>query len=398
MSKGDGWIQKKQRKSATTGKVTVTYVARFTPPGGKEESKSFKRHGRTNEPGTAAYWLQQQREAVRTSTYIDPRDREWTVAEWADAWLDSYTGISDETRRAYRAVIELDIKASGLGDDPILSVDRLRMGEWMNKLVTRKWADKPLMASTMATRRTVIAMIFAAAHDEQIIPRNPMRKVHAPQGAVEIEPIDPEELPTPEQVWHLYDVAGDRHALLREQIIVTAGTGLRPGELLGLRPRNLRARQIHVVEQRRLKSAEVEYGPPKSKASRRRIPIGDEVEEAIGRHLEANPADPDEVIFRFRDGKEWHRSTWADHWRRVREAAGLPKLRFYLLRHYYASVLIEGGASPKLVMSRMGHESSKYTLERYARLWHDSEEVTRELSDAGLKRDKGGTLRSATDQ
>ncbi|GAB2718339.1 tyrosine-type recombinase/integrase [Nocardia thraciensis] len=137
----------------------------------------------------------------------------------------------------------------------------------------------------------------------------------------------------------------------------------------------------------------VVFGPPKTRKMRR-VAFGEEVDQALDRHIALADYDigGDDVIFRFGNGNDWHRSTWADHWNRVRAAVGLPKLKFYLLRHYYASVLINGGASPKLVMERMGHTSSKYTLERYARLWHDSEEVTRALSDAGLKRDNAGTI------
>jgi integrase len=394
VSKGDGWIQKKVRISPTTGKKTTRYIARYTPPGGIEESKSFTREGRSSEPGTAAHWLHQKREEVRTGEYIDPANREWTVGEWADAWLDSYTGIGDDSRAIYRNTIELDIKPSGLGDQPLHAVDRIIMGKWVNSLTENRWWDehkKPHAPSTAAVRRTITAMIFGAAVEEGILNRNPMRKVRAPQVDVDMEPIDPEELPTMDQVWQLHRIAQDCAPYMAEQIIVTAGTGLRPGELLGVRQTEIRDREIHVVRQRNLKAAGVVYKSPKSRAGRRRVPFGDEVEAAIARHIKTYPCEDGAVIFQNATG-EWRRSTWASHWQRIRAKAGLEHMRFYLLRHYYASVLIDGGASPKLVMSRMGHKNSKYTLERYARLWPDTEEVTRELSDSGLKRDKDGTI------
>ncbi|MCM6777751.1 site-specific integrase [Nocardia sp. CDC159] len=395
-NKGDGWIQTKVR-TYPSGRKTTTYIARITPPGQKEITKSFQKKGRVNEPGTAAHWLSVQQEEIRKRRWVNPSDRHWTVAEWAVTWLKSLTGIDPETRSLYRRVVDLDIIPSGLGDEPLEEIDNIRMGVWMNELAERKWSKRKLSASTMQGRRTVLAMMFAAAMDAGAYRggSNPMRRVRAPGAEdLEVEPIDPGELPTPEQVWQLYDAAAVCPHL-REQILVTAGTGLRPGELLGLQRKNIRDHEIHVVRQRKFKNPDVVFGKPKTRKARRRVPFGDEVAAAINRHIDAAPYEigPDDQIFRFGDdGADWRRSTWADHWNRTRRAAGLPTLKFYLLRHYYASVLINGGASPKLVMERMGHSSSKYTLERYARLWHDSEEVTRALSDAGLKRDGNGTI------
>lgn len=403
MSKGDGWIQTKTRISPTTGKKTVRYIARFTPPGGVEESKSFARQGRSNEIGTAAHWLHQKREEVKTRIYINPQDRQWTVAGWADGWLDAQTGISDETRAIYRNVIELDIKPSGLGDEFLITPDRNYMGKWTNNLVSNRWwAEKNHAPATAAVRRTVVAMIFGAAHDEELIPRNPMRKVRSPQRDVDVAPIDPDEIPTRELVWHLYDTAGQVAPLIQEGIIMASGSGLRPGELLGLRDKRAakkpggRRREFDVAEQLKLKAKTIQFTPPKSSASRRRVPIGIEVDEAVGRHLERYPLDltveDGDVIMRSTRGRPWRRSSFASQWDRVRIAAGVPNLQWYKLRHFYVSVLIDGGASPRLVMERVGHSSSKYTLERYARLWTDSEELTRELSDAGLRRDRDGTI------
>jgi integrase len=57
---------------------------------------------------------------------------------------------------------------------------------------------------------------------------------------------------------------------------------------------------------------------------------------------------------------------------------GLPAgFRFHDLRHYFASLLIESGASVKVVQARMRHASAKTTLDVYGHLWPDSDEATR---------------------
>ena len=55
------------------------------------------------------------------------------------------------------------------------------------------------------------------------------------------------------------------------------------------------------------------------------------------------------------------------------------------LRHYAASVLIDQGASVKAVQRHLGHASATTTLDTYAHLWPDSEDVTRRALAVGLE-------------
>lgn len=51
------------------------------------------------------------------------------------------------------------------------------------------------------------------------------------------------------------------------------------------------------------------------------------------------------------------------------------------LRHHYASILIDGGESVKVVQERLGHasatETETETLDTYSHLWPSSDERTR---------------------
>jgi integrase len=49
------------------------------------------------------------------------------------------------------------------------------------------------------------------------------------------------------------------------------------------------------------------------------------------------------------------------------------------LRHHYASVLIDGGESVKVVQERLGHASAMETMDTYAHLWPSSDERTRNV-------------------
>jgi integrase len=54
------------------------------------------------------------------------------------------------------------------------------------------------------------------------------------------------------------------------------------------------------------------------------------------------------------------------------------------LRHFYASLVIQSGASVRAVQARLGHSSAVTTLGTYAHLWPEEEDRTRAAVDAEL--------------
>lgn len=103
------------------------------------------------------------------------------------------------------------------------------------------------------------------------------------------------------------------------------------------------------------------------------------------------PAEADQAVFRREDGGLWRHTTFACAWKAAKAAAGVPQtVRWHELRHFYASTLIDGGASVREVMDRMGHTSAEETIARYSRLWPDRDETTRAIADKALRRPDDG--------
>lgn len=64
---------------------------------------------------------------------------------------------------------------------------------------------------------------------------------------------------------------------------------------------------------------------------------------------------------------------------------GLPAtFRFHDLRHYFASLLIAGGADVKVVQRRLRHASATTTLNTYGHMWPDADESARAAVGAVL--------------
>lgn len=141
--------------------------------------------------------------------------------------------------------------------------------------------------------------------------------------------------------------------------------------------------------------------PPKTKTSRRTNELPEIAESALRTHLDTFRIAPEEIedetdprrpkrrmanlVFTRGDGRPIHRADWSHIWRPAVEAAGLPK-GFGLrdLRHYFATVLIFGGANVKTVQLAMGHTTPTVTLNTYVGYWPDAIDQTRSLVDSAL--------------
>lgn len=148
-----------------------------------------------------------------------------------------------------------------------------------------------------------------------------------------------------------------------ELVRVAAYSGLRRGELVALRWRDVRFVARKVVVSRTL-SADVEAMSTKS-GRVREVPLPDQAAGALDRLSQrADFIDPDEYVFCNRFGRRLDPSAVRRRYNRARDAAGLPPLRFHDLRHTYGSLLVEGGIDLISVKAAMGH-SQISTTERY---------------------------------
>lgn len=78
------------------------------------------------------------------------------------------------------------------------------------------------------------------------------------------------------------------------------------------------------------------------------------------------------------------RHTFSDVWRTAAGPIGIPNGQgYHLLRHFYASVLIEAGESVKVIQDRL-HTSAQMTLDIYGHMRPDNDDTTRAAIDGVL--------------
>lgn len=94
-------------------------------------------------------------------------------------------------------------------------------------------------------------------------------------------------------------------------------------------------------------------------------------------------------MFTSREGGVLNRHYYNRHvWKPALRAAGVEPTRengMHALRHHYASVLLDGGVSIRVLADYLGHADPGFTLRIYAHLMPDTEERARAVIDASFR-------------
>ena len=263
----------------------------------------------------AADALAQARVDNARGTAILPAESRVTVSAYADRWMATLQ-VRPSTRAMYASHLKVHIRPL-LGHRPLSSLRRSDIAAFVAQL-----CDRGLKPSTVRGTFNVLAMILRAAVYDRLLPVSPCYRIKVP--AVTRRSL---EVFTPQQVHALLDAVWDCD---RAVLATAVGTGLRQGEVLGLRLThvNLLRRELAVEEQ----AMTPPQGQPyitrelKTAASRRVVPLPQFVIHAVARHLEVYGAGPDGEVFLNRRGLVWRRGSFNDSvWKPTLRRAGLPE-------------------------------------------------------------------------
>jgi integrase len=179
-----------------------------------------------------------------------------------------------------------------------------------------------------------------------------------------------------EQVKVLLEVArGDR---LEALYVLAIHTGLRQGELLGLRWEDVDLESGTLRVRRTLVTAR--GGPvlmaPKTKRSRRSVRLTQGAVEALRGHLKRQLQEIDRagslwrengLMFASESGEPLDRRYLTScRYKALLKRTELPMIRFHDLRHTGATLLLSKNVNPKIVSEMLGHASIAITLDTYS--------------------------------
>lgn len=193
------------------------------------------------------------------------------------------------------------------------------------------------------------------------------------------------------QVRQLIQVAESEQ--MRLLLWVAVVTGLRQGELLGLKWSDLdwTSRRIQVQRQvQRRKGDGLVFCEPKSASGRRVIVLGKSTIEKLREYnnnqlkesiLLGEKWQDHDLIFPSPIGTPLDPSNVLKAYKDCLKRAGLPNLRFHDLRHSAATLMLQQGVNPKIVSERLGHSDISLTLNTYSHVLPPMQEEAAEKMD-----------------
>ena len=150
-----------------------------------------------------------------------------------------------------------------------------------------------------------------------------------------------------------------------EMYYIELATGLRRGELLGLKWQDIDWKNgiIKVRRQVARVDGEIVEAPLKTKNSYRAVTISQQAIEVL--KIQKRNTN-DEYVFPSPNGGPISPDSVNNMLKRVLARAGIPKVRFHDLRHTFATIALQSGVDIKTVSSMLGHFSAGFTLDTYA--------------------------------
>jgi integrase len=341
---------------------------------GKRISKGFKTKAEAQE------WLRNSQTQVERG--FDYHAGKVTLAEYLPQWLESHgVSLRPKTADQYQRVIEKHI-LSNLGDIQVKNLRITRVEQFYSELV-----QSGLGVRTVRIVHAILHNALEKALRYGLVVSNPTRGAALPRYRHgEMQVLDES------QVTRFLVAAQDSPYLALYHLALT--TGMRQGELLGLKWTDLQWHSGALLVQRQVQDIRGQgtiYQEPKTRSGRRTIKLGEVTLQTLRLHREhqqllkasaGNRWKENDLIFPSKVGTPRDPSNLRLDFKRVLEKAGLPKIRFHDLRHTAASLMLNHGVPVIVASKRLGHSKPSITLDIYGHLYQEmQDEVARKMDE-----------------
>lgn len=262
-----------------------------------------------------------------------------------------------------------------LGEFPLRDIRRSDIESCLSGLQQKGYA-----VSTLRSVRATISTVMEAAVSDRYIADNPAHGIRIREADSKREPRYFRQPEVQRLLLKLEDPC-------RTVVLVAVSTGLRIGEILALRWRRIDLLQNTIEVAETYSSGE--FGPPKTRSSRRTIPISASLAEVFKR-LRPRNCEPERLVFATPKGTPLNpKNLYNRQLAPVCDAIELPRVSWHSFRHTHATLLHDAGESLKTAQSLLGHSDLETTLGVYTHAIPDSqrravERVAGVLDSVGL--------------
>jgi len=327
-------------------------------------------------------------------TYVDPT--KMSVAEYLEHWLsvDIDRRVSSKTAERYRGLVRHQI-IPHLGNLPMRKLSAVHIEAAEADLqqcgcVKGSKAGQGLTARTVRHVHTTLSQALAHAVKTGVLFKNPAEQVKPPRPAGrEIVILSKAEVAT------VLKEAGSLYL----PVLVAVTTGMRRGELLGLRWSDIDLNSARLTVNQSLERlvGKTVFKSPKTRTSRRSITLPALTVEALTKHRAAQAAErlrlglgKPELVFAHADGSPFNPVTLSKAFRKLISRTGVRRITFHGLRHTHISHQLIDGVHIKVVSERAGHANVGITLGTYAAFIPNMQADAAAGVDRWLRQELGG--------
>jgi integrase len=340
---------------------TASFVVDVAPRGAPR--KQVRRRGFRTQ-GDARRALNELIHQADHDELVDPS--RITFGAWSDRWVES-VDLAPATVRSYSDTLRLHaapLQHARLQAITTPDIDRLYAG---------LRAEGRLSLKSQRYVHVVLRNCFGAAMKKGLLTRNPTDAA---------SPVSERSAKAPEmKTWSPAAMSAfleheetrtDRLAALWR---LACSTGLRRGELCGLRWSDLDGSRLSVRRQ----VTQVGKQPPtiadtKTDSAHRAVALDDATLAELRAHRARQSAEKlacgpgyrdDGLIFPAPDGAPLAPLFVTWRFNRLVKLTGVPKIRFHDVRHSHATNLLAAGVDAKIVSARLGHSKVAFTMDKY---------------------------------
>lgn len=319
-------------------------------------------------------------------TYVEPS--RLTVGTYLDQWLKNYakSNVSAKTYERYAEIVRLHL-IPAIGSILLLRLQPLHIQTCYTQALGngRRDGKGGLSAQSVLHHHRILREALNRAIKWRLLVRNPADAVEPPKP----ERKDMRAITEAETAKLL---ARARHSKAYIPVLLAITTGMRRGEILGLRWKDvdLAAASLSVRQSLEQTGDGLRFKQPKTAKGRRTVALPSltvdelkvhKVEQAKAR-LMMGPAFQDHgLVFANPDGTPYPPDSLTSTFRSLLSVTELKGVRFHDLRHTHATQLLRQGIHPKIVSERLGHATVSITLDLYSHVMPGMQE------DAALKMD-----------
>ncbi|MEK3744757.1 site-specific integrase [Brevibacillus sp. FSL K6-0770] len=323
---------------------------------------------------------------INQGTYIEPSKE--MFSSFLTSWLDNKRmSVRSSTYRNYEWLVNIHILPH-LGKYELSKLNPMHIEAFYRML---KRDDSPLSDEVITKIHTIINAVLTRAHERGFVAKNVAKLVDKPRFSKKKMEVWSEK-----EVLQFLDVAREDRLYIAFFLAIT--TGMRRGEILGLRWKDIDFENGEISVQQTLSNKGDELQEPKTKSAQRSIALPEQTVAELKKHkrriaqekLMARSVyqDNDLVVCTSVGTKVLPRNLIRTYYRLLKKA-DVPKIRFHDLRHSHATLLLKKGVHPKIAQERLGHANIRITLDTYSHVLPNMQsEAAKQFGDSLFNKDE----------